>query len=281
MSLWPEVANGSFSLGFKQAGAIRTRVLEAGSSGEPVIFIHGTAGHLEAYQRNILAHAERYRVLALDMIGHGFTDKPDHPYEIKHYVRHLKDVIDAYGFERVHLSGESLGGWIVAQFAIEHPERVGKLVLNTAGGLNTDPAVMTRLREISLKAVQEPTRENVRKRLEWLVHDRAHVTEDLVDMRYRIYTQPGFAKAMENILCLQIMDIRERNILTDEALSRIQAPTLVVWTDHDPTAGIPVGERFARVIPNARLTVFEGCAHWPQYEDAERFNNEHMAFLAG
>ena len=281
MSLWPEVANGSFSLGFKQAGAIRTRVLEAGGSGEPVIFIHGTAGHLEAYQRNILAHAERYRVLALDMIGHGFTDKPDHPYEIKHYVRHLKDVIDAYGFERVHLSGESLGGWIVAQFAIEHPERVGKLVLNTAGGLNTDPAVMTRLREISLKAVQEPTRENVRKRLEWLVHDKAHVTEDLVDMRYRIYTQPGFAKAMENILCLQIMDIRERNILTDEALSRIQAPTLVVWTDHDPTAGIPVGERFARVIPNARLTVFEGCAHWPQYEDAERFNNEHMAFLAG
>ena len=281
MSLWPEVANGSFSLGFKQAGAIRTRVLEAGSSGEPVIFIHGTAGHLEAYQRNILAHAERYRVLALDMIGHGFTDKPDHPYEIKHYVRHLKDVIDAYGFERVHLSGESLGGWIVAQFAIEHPERVGKLVLNTAGGLNTDPAVMTRLRETSLKAVQEPTRENVRKRLEWLVHDKAHVTEDLVDMRYRIYTQPGFAKAMENILCLQIMDIRERNILTDEALSRIQAPTLVVWTDHDPTAGIPVGERFARVIPNARLTVFEGCAHWPQYEDAERFNNEHMAFLAG
>ena len=169
----------------------------------------------------------------------------------------------------------------MAQFAIEHPERVGKLVLNTAGGLNTDPAVMTRLREISLKAVQEPTRENVRKRLEWLVHDKAHVTEDLVDMRYRIYTQPGFAKAMENILCLQIMDIRERNILTDEALSRIQAPTLVVWTDHDPTAGIPVGERFARVIPNARLTVFEGCAHWPQYEDAERFNNEHMAFLAG
>ena len=280
MTLWPELADGTFSLGFKQAGPIRTRVLEAGVSGEPVIFIHGTAGHLEAYQRNILAHAQRHRVLAIDMIGHGFTDKPDRPYEIRDYVQHLKDVIDSYGFDRVHLSGESLGGWIVTQFAIEHPDRVGKLVLNTAGGLNTDPAVMTRLREISLKAVQEPSRENVRKRLEWLVHDKTHVTDDLVEMRYRIYTQPGFAKAMENILCLQIMEVRERNILREEDLRRIKVPTLVLWTDHDPTAGIPVGERFAQLIPNAKLTIFEGCGHWPQYEDAPRFNREHMDFLA-
>lgn len=278
--LWPEVAHGSFALKYVKAGAIKTRVLEAGDKGAPVIFIHGTAGHLEAYQRNILAHAARHRVLALDMIGHGYSDKPDHPYEIKHYVAHLKDVIDAYAFERVSISGESLGGWIAAQFAIDHPERVEKLVLNTAGGLNTDPAVMTRLREISLKAVQDPTRDNVRKRLEWLVHDKSHVTDDLVEMRYRIYTQPDFAKAMENILCLQLMGVRERNTLTDEALARIEAPTLVLWTEHDPTAGIAVGERFARAIPRARLTVFKDCAHWPQYEDADRFNREHMEFLA-
>lgn len=283
MYLWPEIAKGSVRLGYVQAGPIRTRHVEAGDphAKEAVVFIPGTGGHLEAFTRNLLPHAEHYRTIALDMIGHGYSDKPDHDYEIRHYVRHLADFCDALGLERIHLHGESLGGWIAAQFAIDHPERTASLTLNTAGGLNTDPKVMERVYAVTMKAVAEASYETVRARLEWLMNDPARVTEDLIELRLAIYTQPGFLQAMEHILCLQNMEIRMRNVLSEESLSRITAPTLVIWTDHDPTAPVATGERFVAAIPGAEpLVVMADCAHWPQWEKADEFNALHLAFLA-
>lgn len=283
MFLWPELARGTVRLGYVDADGIRTRYLEAGdaSADEAVVFIHGTGGHLEAFTRNLLPHAAEHRTIALDMIGHGFTDKPDHDYEIRHYVAHLRAFCDALGLARIHVHGESLGGWIAAQFAIDHPERTATLTLNTAGGLNTDPKVMERVKAVTMKAVAEASPETVRARLEWLMNDPARVTDDLVELRLAIYTQPGFLRAMEHILCLQEMNIRMRNVLSDETLGAITAPTLVIWTDHDPTAPIATGERFVAAIPNAEPLVIMGdCAHWPQWEKADEFNDLHLAFLA-
>ncbi|WP_082545359.1 MULTISPECIES: alpha/beta fold hydrolase [unclassified Sphingomonas] len=281
--LWPELAAGRIRLDHVDAGGVHTRYVEAGDrdADEAVIFVHGTGGHLEAFTRNLLPHADHHRTVALDMIGHGFSSKPAHDYEIRHYVRHLLDFCDAMGIARAHLHGESLGGWIVAQFAIDHPDRVATLTLNTAGGLNTDPAVMRRVYDVTMKAVAEASPATVRARLEWLMNDPSRVTDDLVELRYRIYTQPGFVAAMEHILCLQHMDVRMRNVLTDESLSRIAAPTLVIWTDHDPTAPVATGERFVAAIPRAEpLVVMDDCAHWPQWEKADAFNALHLAFLA-
>lgn len=282
MSLWPEIAHQEFALKFVDAGGVRTRYLEAGPRNAPaVVFIHGTGGHLETFNRNVHAHAAHFRVLALDMIGHGFSSKPDYPYELRHYVKHLDDFLTAVGVDRAHVHGESLGGWIAAQYAIDHPERVNRLVLNTAGGLNTDPQVMERVYNVTMNAVRNASLETVRKRLEWLVHSPTDIPDDLVELRHAIYTQPGFERAMEHILCLQFMDVRMRNVLTDESLSRIRATTLVIWTDHDPTAPVATGERFVKAIPDARLAVLDGCAHWPQWEAAERFNQLHLHFLLG
>lgn len=280
--IWPEISTGSFALGYVDAGGLHTRYLEAGdtTADEAVVFIHGTGGHLEAFTRNILAHAEKHRTISLDMIGHGFTEKPDHDYEIKHYVKHLVDFCDAKGLKKIHAHGESLGGWIVAQFAIDHPDRVASVTLNTAGGLNTDPKVMERVYNVTMKAVAEASPETVRARLEWLMNAPDRVTDDLVEMRLKIYTQPGFKTAMEHILCLQHMDIRQRNVLTDESLSRISAPTLVIWTDHDPTAPVETGQRFVDAIPDSRMVIMTDCAHWPQWERADEFNALHLDFLA-
>jgi len=279
--LWPEIASGTIRLAYADAGGIRTRYVEAGdaTASEAVVFVHGTGGHLEAFTRNLLPHGEHFRTVALDLLGHGFSDKPDHDYEIHHYVRHLLNFCDALGIERAHLHGESLGGWVVAQFAIDHPERVASLTLNTAGGLNTDPVVMQRVYNVTMKAVAEASLATVRARLEWLMHDPSRVTDDLVELRHRIYTQPGFVRAMQHILCLQNMEIRMRNVLTDASLARIHAPTLVIWTDHDPTAPVATGERFVAAINDSRLIVMPDCAHWPQWEKADEFNALHVDFL--
>ncbi|MEV7970944.1 alpha/beta hydrolase [Sphaerisporangium sp. NPDC088356] len=271
----------SFQQRYYDAGGVPTRVLEAGDGPETVVLLHGSGGHAEAYVRNIGPLAEHFRVLAVDMLGHGLTGKPDRPYEIPAYVEHLRDVLDAVGADRAHLSGESLGGWVAAQFAVDHPDRVNRLILNTAGGLSSYPEVMKRFSELSRAAVRNPDRDGVRKRLQFLMLDPANVPEDLVEMRYLIYKQPGFEQAMDRILCLQEMPIRERNLLKESDLQRVTAPTLVVWTTHDPTAPVEIGQKFADAIPDARLEVMKDCGHWPQFEDAETFNRLAIAHLTG
>lgn len=279
-SLWSAIADGEIRLFPVNANGIRTRCVEAGRGDNTVILLHGIGGHLEAYMRNLLPHAAAgLRVLAIDMLGHGFTSKPVRDYEIADYVEHLRDVMDALGIARAHISGESLGGWVAARFAATYPERVDRLVLNTAGGLIADPRVMERLRTLSLNAVRDADRTAVRKRLEFLMLDPGVVTEDLVESRLAVYKTPGMLAAMESIMCLQDMEIRLRNLLTQEELAKIVAKTLVLWTTHDPTASVEVGKRLAAMVAGSEFVVMDKCGHWPQYEDPNTFNQIHIEFL--
>jgi 2-hydroxy-6-oxonona-2,4-dienedioate hydrolase len=279
-TMWLELLGLGVEQRWVDAGGVRTRALVAGDpANEAVVFLHGTGGHAEAYGRNLAAHAEKFRVYSIDMIGHGFSDKPERSYEIDTYVEHLVDFMDAEGLPRAHLSGESLGGWVAARFAALYPDRVDHLVLNTAGGRTLDPNVMKRIKDLSLDAVQNPTPAKVRTRLEFLMADPASVTDELVEIRRAIYVQPEFAVAMPLILSLQEVEIRRRNLLSDEELKAIKSPTLVVWTTHDPTASVEVGRAFADAIPDAEFVVLEDCGHWPQWESADEFNSIHIGFL--
>ena len=172
------------------------------------------------------------------MLGHGYTDKPGHPLEIGHYVIHLMAVFDAIGADRAHLSGESLGGWVASRAAVDHPDRIDRLVLNTAGGSQADPEVMKRIITLSMAAVESPTWETVQARIKWLMADKSKDYDDIVASRQRIYRQPGFVDAMRDIMALQDPEIRARNLLGAREYGAITAPTLVLWTSDDPTADV-------------------------------------------
>jgi 2-hydroxy-6-oxonona-2,4-dienedioate hydrolase len=282
MTFWGDLRGGEFSQGYVLAGGIRTRYLHAGQAGQtPLIFLHGTGGHAECYSRNLIVHGDHFDTWAIDMIGHGYTDKPARPYEIEVYVEHLRAFMDERGFERAHLSGESLGGWVAARFALTYPERVARLVLNTTGGATMNPAVMQRIKTLTMAAVTDPEWDTVKARLEWLMADPATVTDDLIACRQAIYRAPGMLEAMPHILCLQEPEIRQRNNLTDAEWRAIAVPALVLWTDKDPTAAAEVGERLASLIPSAEFALMKGCGHWPQFEDPETFNALHLRFLKG
>lgn len=282
LSLWQELRNTPFAQGWADARGIRTRYLHAGQKGQPaLIFLHGTGGHSEAYLRNLAVHGREFDTWAVDMLGHGWTDKPAHPYEIKHYVDHLVRFMDSQSIAKAHLSGESLGGWVASQFAIDHPDRVDRLVLNTAGGFRAEPAVMEKIKSLSMRAVQEPSWDFIKARVEWLMADPRHATPDLVACRQAIYSQPGAVDAMKNALVLQEMDVRLRNLIDANDYASIAAPTLVLWTSHDPTADVSEGRRLSRMIPGAQFVVMDGCGHWPQWEDAATFNRLHIGFLNG
>ena len=214
MTAWTDLTPIAYSVDYVDAAGIATRTLRAGD-GPDVVFLHGTSGHLEAFTRNIVAHVEAgFRCHAIDMLGHGYTAGLDHPYEIPDYVAHLLAYLDAAGVERANLAGESLGGWVAAWLASEHPERVITLQLIAAGGTKANPEVMERIRTSTKRAVSTDDRELTRKRLELLMHDPAIVSDELVDVRHRIYHRPEFVANVDNLLCLQDMQTRQRNLLT-------------------------------------------------------------------
>lgn len=281
-SVWSDLQGVAFEQGYLDAGGIRTRYLRAGDPGKPVlVLLHGSGGHAEAYVRNLAAHAEHFWTWSVDMLGHGYTDKPGHPLEIPHYVAHLIAVLDAIGADQADISGESLGGWVAARVAIDHPDRVHRLVLNTAGGSQADPEVMKRIITLSMAAVENPSWETVQARIKWLMADKSKDYDDIVASRQRIYRLPGFVDAMRDIMALQDPQIRARNLLGPGEYGKITAPTLVVWTSDDPTADVEEGKRIASMIPGARFELMPGCGHWPQYEDPETFNRLHLEFLLG
>ena len=279
-SIWSDLQGVAFEQGYVNANGVRTRYLRAGRNGAPaVVFLHGTGGHAEAYVRNLAAHAEHFDAYAIDMLGHGYTDKPDYDYEMPRYISHLHAVLDALGIARAALSGESLGGWVASHFAVTCPARVTRLVLNTAGGDKIDAEALARLRQMSMAAVEEPSWDRLRGRLEWLMHDKSLVHDDLIASRQRIYAMPDMKQAMAHILCMHTPEARRRFALTPEQWGSIKVPTLVLWTSHDPTASVDVGRALASLIPGAKFVVMENCGHWPQFEDAATFNRIHVEFL--
>jgi 2-hydroxy-6-oxonona-2,4-dienedioate hydrolase len=280
LSVWGDLWTQPHTVGYVDAGGIRTRVLQAGE-GEPLVMVHGTGGHLEAYVRNVAALAGEFRVVLYDMVGHGYTDKPDRPYTVDVLSDHLVAVMDALAIDSAHLSGESLGGWVAAWTAAHHPERVRRLVLNTPGNIANKPQVLEAVKNSSLKAVREASLETVRARVEWLFHDTSLVTDELVRLRLAIYTQPGFVRAMENIVALQEWEHRAPFIWSPEWCQKISADTLLLWTDRDPTGGLDEAALLQEWIPGAQLSVIEGAGHWPQWEKPDEFNALHARFLKG
>ena len=281
-SIWSDLQGVAFTQGYLDVGGVRTRYWQAGDRDKPaLVLLHGSGGHVEAYSRNLQAHAEHFSTWVIDMLGHGYTAGPGHPLEVKHYVAHLIAFLDAVGVERASISGESLGGWVATRTAIDHPDRVERLVLNTAGGSQADPEVMKRIITLSMAAVTEPTWETVQARIRWLMADKTKDYDDVVASRQRIYRQPGFVEAMKDIMALQDPEIRQRNLVSPQDYGRITAPTLVLWTSDDPTADVTEGRRIASMIPGARFEVLPDCGHWPQYEDPKSFNALHIDFLLG
>ena len=228
-TVWTELAGLGYAIRYVQVGCWSTRVLEYGE-GPPLVLMHGTGGHLEAFARNLRSLGTGCRVIAYDFPGHGWTTPAKADLEIDDYVDHLAGLLDALGIARTHLSGESLGGWVAVRFAARYPGRVDRLVLNTPGGTMATPEVMERIRVLSQAAADDPSEERIRTRLEWLMADRRSVTDELVAIRRAIYARPGFAESMRHILCLQDPAVRARNLVTGDELSAYTEATLVIWT---------------------------------------------------
>ena len=279
MTIWTDLIGFPFSVCFVNAGTIPTRALVAGE-GDDVIMLHGTSGHLEAFSRNIGAHVRAgFRCHALDLLGHGYTGKPKVNLEIPMYGKHIIDYLDAQKIERAHFVGESVGGWISGWLGIHHPDRMKSIQFVAAGGTKANPEIMQKIKESTRKAVLTDDVELTRSRLRLLMHDAKDATEELVEVRHAIYHAPDFVANIDHLLCLQEMEIRQRNILRPDDLGKIKAPTLIIWGRNNPFGDVPEARAMQAAIPGSRLELYDACGHWPQHEHADKYNAMSIDFL--
>jgi pimeloyl-ACP methyl ester carboxylesterase len=195
---------------------------------------------LESWAENIRALAKTHRVFALDLVGFGYSDKPTAPYTLSFLAQFVADFMESQDTGRASIIGHSLGRGVALKLALEHAEKVDKLVLVSSAGLDREGHIFFKLGSLPLvgEYLTRPNRERTAQFLEEMVYDPEMVTEELVDLDYDLMSRPGAQEAYLSALrsIATVLGARKtviRSIVDN--LDRITAPTLVVWggTGHD------------------------------------------------
>jgi 4,5:9,10-diseco-3-hydroxy-5,9,17-trioxoandrosta-1(10),2-diene-4-oate hydrolase len=277
---------------FADAAGMRLHYHEAGPASPDapaVVLLHGggpgASGWIN-FGRNLPVFAGRFRTLLVDQPGFGQSDRP--PVTGNYFTFSadaLAGLLKTLGIERVHLIGNSLGGGTAVRFALNYPDRAGRLVLMAPGGLGLnvfapDPTEgVKRLMEFS--APPGPTREKMAAFLRTLVHDQRLVTDELVDERFALASDPAALAAMAS-LGASFFDpaTAEDGLLWREA-HRLRHRVLLIWGREDRVNPLDGALVALKLIRRAQLHVFGGCGHWAQLEKFDEFNRLAISFLEG
>jgi len=233
---------------------------EAGH-GPAVILLHGLAVDGTLWAANFAPLAAKYHVYAPDQIGFGHSDKPLMDYRVATFVDFLDGFMQSQMIAKASLVGNSLGGWIAIEFALQHPEKVDKLVLVDAAGLPFDQPSLGDLNTSSLAAT--------RTLLQTIYYNKQFVTDELVRQVFIGHlgnndgyttqrTMAGFAAPG------QFEDAKK--------LAAIHAPTLVIWGKNDELIPAAKGEQLHQWITGSKYVVFDQCGHVPLQEKPDEFN---------
>lgn len=243
--------------------------------GEPILFLHGSGTGVTAaanWWLNLPQISEVGRTIAIDSIGYGQSiTAPGTEYGIREWVRHAVRVLDALGIEKTWIVGNSLGGWLAFQFALDFPERLSGIISMGTGGAKLTKA---------LKGHSNPTltEEGIRDTLELFVVDKSLVTDELVKLRYESALNDTASDRLKEVVAARDRD-RDALPLDFDKLAELEIPVLLIHGMQD--AVIPVSRTWELVqtIPNADAHLFSQTGHWSQVERSEEFNQVIIEWL--
>lgn len=250
---------------------------------EPVVLVHGLGGQWQNWLENIPRIAQERRVLALDLPGFGLTPEPEDDISISGYGRCVDAFCDALGLGEVAIVGNSMGGFVSAEVAIQFPERVTRLVLVSAAGITSAEAprrpVLTFARVATALATNTAARHRALAARPLTRHGSLalvarHPRLLKADLAYEGFFKgagkPGFDDALRASM---EYDFRER-------LPDVEVPTLIVWGEKDSILPVRDANQFERLISDSRKVVMRDTGHIPMAERPQAFNDVLMDFLA-
>jgi pimeloyl-ACP methyl ester carboxylesterase len=249
---------------------------------EPIVLIHGTSASLHTWDGWTAALQGERRVIRMDLPGFGLTGPaPDGDYRMTRYADFIAALLDQLGVRRAVLAGNSLGGGVAWRTAVQHPERVSRLVLVDASGYplqSTSVPLGFRLAQIEwLKPVMSRLlpRGMIESSVRNVYADPDKVTPELVDRYYELTLREGNRESLT-----QRMKLRETDAQAAELIKTIGQPTLILWGAQDRLIPEPSGQRFHQDIAGSQYVVFDSLGHVPQEEDPQRSVAEVLKFLA-
>jgi len=269
-------------------GGFRLHYHEAGD-GAPVVMLHGGGPGASAWSnfgRNLPVFATRFRTLLVDQPGFGGSDKPEITSQYFTFSADaLLGLLDKLGVERAHLVGNSLGGGTAVRFALRHPDRAGRLVLMAPGGLSLNvfsPDPTEGIKKLyAFAAPPGPSREKLAEFLRTLVFDQSLVTDELVEERFKVASDPESLRAMASMgASFTNPETFEDGMLWREAY-RLRQRVLLIWGREDRVNPLDGALAALKLMPRAELHVFGRCGHWAQLERFAEFNRLTMSFLEG
>jgi pimeloyl-ACP methyl ester carboxylesterase len=261
---------------------------QAGGDGEQVILLlHGITSTADAWREVMPRLAERYTVIAPDLIGHGRSAKPRGDYSLGAYAAGVRDLLAVLGYERGTVVGHSFGGGIAMQFAYLFPEYVDRMALISSGGLGREVHPL-------LRAATLPGSEWVLPLIarEWPVRAGDAVRSvaakigieagpDLSEFArgYASLSEEGASDAFIHTMRSVIDQQGQRVSALDRLYLADQIPTLIVWGDSDPVIPVEHGRNAHRIVAHSRYVEIEGSGHWPMLDAPDRIVRELTEFM--
>ena len=252
-----------------QAAGITTNYHDVGD-GFPALFIHGSGPGVSAWANWRLvmpALSERLRVIAPDMAGFGFSERPAGiRYDLDTWVAQAIGLLDALGLEQADVVGNSFGGALALAMAIRHPQRVRRLVLMGSVGVPFDITE-------GLDAVwgYTPSFENMRRIMDYFAWDRSLVNDELAELRYRASIRPGFQETFGAMFPAPRQRWVDALASREEDILALPHETLIVHGRDDRVIPLLTSLTLAEWIDRSQLHVYGRCGHWTQIEHAARF----------
>ena len=263
-----------------RTGAFHTNVHDLGQGGgRPLLMIHGSGPGVSAYANWRLAMpvlSQARRVIAPDMVGFGFTDRPAGiAYSMDVWVKQAIDLMDSMDLPQVDLVGNSFGGGLSLALAIRDPQRVRRLVLMGSVGV---PFPITK----GLDDVwgYTPSIEAMRGLLDCFAYSRELVNDELAQLRYQASIRPGFQESFSAMFPAPRQRWVDAMASTEASIRQLPHETLVLHGREDKVIPLSNALTLAQWIPKVQLHVFGHCGHWTQIEHADRFNRLVGDFLA-
>ena len=261
------------------AAGIRTNYHDSGGAGAPVLLIHGSGPGVSAWANWRLvmpALAQQARVIAPDMVGFGYTERPEgFVYNMDAWVRQAVGLLDALGIERTDLVGNSFGGGLSLALAIAHPERVRRLVLMGSAGVSFP------LTE-GLDAVwgYTPSVENMRAIMDYFAFDQGLMSDDLARLRFEASIRPGFQESFAAMFPAPRQRWIEALASAEADIRALPHQALVIHGREDRVIPLSTSLTLSSWIQRSQLHVYGQCGHWTQIEHAARFARLVGDFLA-
>jgi pimeloyl-ACP methyl ester carboxylesterase len=263
-------------------GGLRVHVRDQGKrDGPAVMLIHGSNASLHTWEPWVERLGDRYRIVTLDMPGHGLTGAhPRADYSEAMWVDTIHRVAAALALPRFVIGGNSMGGELAWKYALAHPDRVRGLILIDASGA---PGAFPKKLPAGYKLLQSGALKPVVKHLtpRWIIAQSLEdslavdsvITPAMVDRYWKLLIYPGNRDATLDRSGFP------REDASAEAMARLRMPVLIQWGADDPLFPVRYGEWYARAIPGARFIAYPGVGHIPMEEAPDRTAADASAWL--